>query len=400
MVACSACLLHSRRVGRVDGGGGLTYHHGVLALAINCGSSSLKFAMVDLASGERRLAGLAERLDGPEAALRWNGGMTALPGAGHAEVLREVVALVAAAGIRPAAIGHRIVHGGERFTATTPLRAETVAALRTVTDLAPLHNPANLRGIEAALAAWPEVPQFGVFDTAFHASMPARAFRYAVPEAWYREHGIRRYGFHGISHAYVARRATAVLGRADAALVTAHLGNGCSATAVLAGRSLDTTMGMTPLEGLVMGTRSGDLDPGLHEHLCARLGIDIRALTRLLNRESGLAGLSGRGNDLRAIEAAAGAGDARAALAIEVMTYRLAKAIAGLVVAMGRLDALVFTGGIGENSPGTRAAVAGHLGFLGIRLDAEANASHGRARGGRIDRGDGGPALLVIPTDE
>ena len=358
--------------------------------------------MVDLATGIRTLSGLAERLDGPEATLRWSGaasGTRAMPGAGHAEVLREAVLLVGAGGGPPAAIGHRIVHGGERFTATTRLDPQTIAALGAISDLAPLHNPANLRGIEAALAAWPQVPQFGVFDTAFHATMPSRAFRYAVPEAWYREHGIRRYGFHGISHAYVARRAAALLGRPEAALITAHLGNGCSACAVLGGRSVDTTMGMTPLEGLAMGTRSGDLDPGLHEHLCARLGIDIRELTRLLNRESGLAGLSGLGNDLRVIEAAADAGDARAQVAIEVMTYRLAKAIAALVVALGRLDALVFTGGIGENSPRTRAAVAAHLGFLGIRLDAEANATHGRAQGGRIDRG-GGPALLVIPTDE
>jgi acetate kinase len=266
--------------------------------------------------------------------------------------------------------------------------------------LAPLHNPANLSGIAAARAIFPQLPQVAVFDTAFHQSMPEVAWRYAVPDAWYRDHGVRRYGFHGTSHRFVAARAAELIGRpvSELKLVTAHLGNGCSACAIDGGRSVDTTMGLTPLEGLVMGTRSGDLDPGILAHLAASTGQDIAALTTVLNRDSGLLGLSGLSNDLRTLQDAAAKGHASAELAIAVFCYRLAKHIASLTVALGRLDALVFTGGIGEHSALVRSRTLARLGFLGLVEDADANAAHGPDHG-RITR-PGSAVALVVPTDE
>jgi acetate kinase len=278
---------------------------------------------------------------------------------------------------------------------------EVVAAIRSFSRLAPLHNPANLAGIEAVRAVRPGLPQAAVFDTAFHQSMPPRAFRYAVPEEWYTRYGVRRYGFHGTSHRFVSERAAAMLGRPvrELRMVTAHLGNGCSAAAVRDGESVDTTMGLTPLEGLVMGTRSGDVDPGLLFYMADRTGMNLGQLTQALNVDSGLQGLSGVGNDMRTVAGAATDGNERARLALDVFVYRLSKAIAALVVGLQRLDALVFTGGIGENSAVVRSLVLGRLGFLGLAEDVEANAEHGRHTGGRISLR--GPVLaLVVPTDE
>jgi acetate kinase len=245
------------------------------------------------------------------------------------------------------------------------------------------------------------LPQVAVFDTAFHQTMPPHAFRYAVPEEWYTRHAVRRYGFHGISHRFVSEQAASMLGRplGELRLVTAHLGNGCSATAVRDGVSVDTTMGLTPLDGLVMGTRSGDVDPGLLGYLAGRTGMNVDELTRALNLDSGLQGLSGVGNDMRTVEAAAADGNEGARLALEVFVHRLAKAIAGLVTSLERLDALVFTGGIGENSAVVRGLVLARLGFLGLTEDPEANAAHGRSTGGRISR-PGPVQALVVPTDE
>jgi len=278
---------------------------------------------------------------------------------------------------------------------------EVIAAIRSFAILAPLHDPDNLLGIEAVRAVRPGLPQVAVFDTAFHQTMPPRAFRYAVPEEWYARYGVRRYGFHGTSHRFVSERAAALLGRplAGLRLVTAHLGNGCSAAAVRDGRSVDTTMGLTPLEGLVMGTRSGDVDPSIFGYLAEQAGLTVGEVTEALNTASGLAGLSGVSNDMRTVEAAAVAGDERARLALEVFVHRLAKAVAAMVIGLERLDALVFTGGIGENSALVRGQVLARLGFLGLAEDAEANARHGRATGGRISQE--GPVLaLVVPTDE
>jgi acetate kinase len=376
-------------------------------LVLNSGSSTVKFAVLDPATGERALSGLAERVGTPEAALRIQrdgegAAAERLPDGSYQAVISRVLDRVAGAGLpHLTGAGHRVVHGGERFTASVLVDDEVIAAIRSFSHLAPLHNPSNLAGIEAVRAARPGLPQAAVFDTAFHQTMPPRAFRYAVPEEWYTRYAVRRYGFHGTSHRFVSERAAALLGRplAELRLVTAHLGNGCSAAAVRDGRSVDTTMGLTPLEGLVMGTRSGDVDPSVFGYLSDEAGLTVHEVTEALNTASGLAGLSGVSNDMRTVEQAAAAGNERARLALEVFVYRLAKAIAAMVVGLERLDALVFTGGIGENSTLIRGQVLARLGFLGLAEDAEANARHGRATGGRISP-DGPVLAMVVPTDE
>src|SRR6266508_1490754 len=286
-----------------------------LVLVLNSGSSTLRFAGVDAASGARPVDGIAERLT-----------------TAHDRQSAVAQVLGRLDGTALIGVGHRVVHGGDRFSSSVVVDDSVLKAIRAVSDLAPLHNPANLLGIEAVAAQRPELAQVAVFDTAFHQTMPETAYRYAVPEPWYTDHGIRRYGFHGTSHRYVSQEAAALLARPIDALrlVTAHLGNGCSAAAIRDGASVDTTMGLTPLEGLVMGTRSGDIDPGLFAHLADRTGLGVDAITRALNEESGLRALSGIGNDMRAIAAAAADGDERAVLAIDVFTYRVAKAVAAL----------------------------------------------------------------------
>lgn len=370
-------------------------------LVINAGSSSLKVAVIDPATGARRLSALAERLGGEGATLTV--GKTAaqpLSDSSAAGALRQLAPYLTSNDLKLHGVGHRVVHGGERFTAATLIDDTVTAGINDCARLAPLHNPANLSGISAARATFPHLPHVAVFDTAFHQSMPPVAWRYAVPEAWYREHGVRRYGFHGTSHRYVAARAAEMIGKplSELKLVTAHLGNGCSACAIDGGHSVDTTMGLTPLEGLVMGTRSGDLDPGILAHIAATTGQDIAAITKVLNRDSGLLGLSGLSNDLRTLQEAAANGHAGADLAIAVFCYRLAKAIAALTVALGRLDALVFTGGIGEHSALVRSRTLARLGFLGLVEDPAANAAHGPAHG-RITH-PGTSLALVVPTDE
>lgn len=380
-----------------------------VVLVLNSGSSSLKFAVIEPESGNRLLTGVGERLASREAVLRLSrlrsGAVEEwLPEGTHQTVVARVLSLVAEAevdGMRLLGAGHRVVHGGERFAASVLIDEAVVSAVRSFSHLAPLHNPANLAGVEAVSALLPNLPQVAVFDTAFHQTMPPHAFRYAVPEEWYTRHGVRRYGFHGTSHRFVSQQAATLLGRpvSELRLVTAHLGNGCSATAVHDGISIDTTMGLTPLDGLVMGTRSGDVDPGLIAYLAERTGMGLDPLTQALNTESGLLGLSGLSNDMRTVVAAAVDGNERARLALDVFAHRLSKAIAGLVVGLGRLDALVFTGGIGENSPVVRSMVLSRLGFLGLTEDPQANARHGRDTAGRISVA--GPVVaLVVPTDE
>ncbi len=378
-------------------------------LVINCGSSSLKFALIDVTTSTPSISGLAERLGTPEAQITWKANHTkaqrALPGADHqaamTAMLEEMRPLFPNLDADLAGIGHRVVHGGESFTISTRIDDRVLAEIERVSHLAPLHNPANLIGIRTAQSMFPTLPQVAVFDTAFHQTLPAHAYLYAVPYDYYEKHGVRRYGFHGTSHRYVTRRAAELLDRpyAELALISAHLGNGCSATAVLNGRSVDTTMGLTPLEGLVMGTRSGDVDPSLHEFLGKQLGMGLAEITEIFNKKSGLLGLSGRSNDMRTVEIAAAAGDTRAQIAIEVFCYRLAKAIASLAVPLGRLDALIFTGGIGENSVFVRQKTLAHLAILGFALDVIRNTQHGRASDGIITA-DGATVALVIPTDE
>jgi acetate kinase len=362
-------------------------------LVLNCGSSSVKFAVVDTDGGPRLLEG-AEEIEGREG----------IEGEGHRAALATIVALLRrkesiSRGIE--AVGHRVVHGGEAFSGAVCIDDEVLRGIEGVSGLAPLHNPANLLGIRALTRAFPELPQVAVFDTAFHQTLPPRAYLYAVPRRLHREHGVRRYGFHGTSHRYVAREAARRLSLELEAsrIVSAHLGNGCSVTAVEGGHSVDTSMGLSPLEGLVMGTRSGDVDPGLHEFLAQRLGLDAAGVTALLNRESGLLGVSELSSDMRRLERASCDGHEGAQRAVELFCYRLAKQVAALVVALGRLDALVFTGGIGENSCDVRARVLGLLGHLGLELDPERNARHGAGAAGAISR-DGPPVAMVVPTDE
>ena len=296
-----------------------------------------------------------------------------------------------------------MVHGGEAFSASVVLDDDAVERIRACNDLAPLHNPANVLGIELARRRFPELEHVAVFDTAFHQTLPRKAFMYAVPYDLYERHRVRRYGFHGTSHSFVARRERRTrIGKPleELQLLSAHLGNGCSACAIKEGRSVDTTMGLTPLEGLVMGSRSGDVDPNLHQFLADQTGRSLSQITDLLNRQSGLLGLSGASNDMRTLLDARERGEARAALAIDVFCYRLAKAVLGLCAALDHVDALVFTGGIGEHAATIRAETLAQLGVLGPVIDPVRNAAHGAATGGRITA-DRSPLLsLVIPTNE
>lgn len=375
-------------------------------LVINCGSSSIKFALVNEAREAFILSGLAERLGTAEAVLHWQGDAgqdrQPLPGGDHRAALALLLPLVQeAAGGTLQGIGHRVVHGGEHFTAARRLGPEVIAAIRAIAPLAPLHNPASLQGIEAALSLHPQLPQVAVFDTAFHQSLPEHAYRYAVPDSLYRQHGVRRYGFHGTSHRYVSQRAAQMseLAVGASSWLSAHLGNGCSTCAIVDGQSRDTSMGLTPLEGLVMGTRSGDVDPNLHGHLARTLGWSLERIDALLNKESGLLGLSGLSNDMRSLEQARTEGHAGATLAIEVFCYRLAKSLAAMSCALPRLDGLIFTGGIGENSPLIRSKTVAHLKLFNLALDEAANAACSRGAAGTI-HGPGSPRVLVVPTNE
>lgn len=375
-------------------------------LVINCGSSSIKFALVNEAQDTFLVSGLAERLGSPEAVLHWQQEATrdslVLPGADHRLALSHLLPIVQRAATGELhGIGHRVVHGGEHFSGACRLDVASLQLIRQIAPLAPLHNPANLQGIEAAMKLFPELVHVAVFDTAFHQTLPEHAYRYAVPQALYAEHGVRRYGFHGTSHRYVSQHAAQLSGLAyDASSwLVAHLGNGSSTCAVENGHSRDTSMGLTPLEGLVMGTRSGDVDPNLHSHLARTLGWSLERIDTLLNKESGLLGLSGLSNDMRTLEQAREQGHAGATLAIEVFCYRLAKSLAAMSCALQRLDGLIFTGGIGENSPLVRSKTLAHLALLGLKLDAEANARCVRGVGGAI-HSDGSPRVLVVPTNE
>ncbi len=385
-----------------------------VVLVLNCGSSSVKYALIDPTDGVHHVTGLAERVGQPELRIHLkdaSGSRDLTPPADTTHrgvierVLAELTEWLTEHGMSLTAVGHRVAHGGEVFDASSLIDAPALAEIRRLSELAPLHNPANAIGIEAASDLLPDLPHVAVFDTAFHHSMPAFAYRYAVPYEWYKTQGVRRYGFHGTSHSYVAGQAAALLGRPleSLRLVTAHLGNGCSLAAVRHGQAVDTSMGMTPLEGLVMGTRSGDLDPGVHGHLAAATGATIEQITADLNQRSGLLGLSRLSNDMREVHQAAAAGNDDAQLALEVFDYRLAKHVAAMMPALQGLDALVFTGGIGENSAATRANVVGLLSFLGWQLDPRANEETVGGRAGVITLPPSNPQVpvaLVVPTDE
>ncbi|WP_313400066.1 acetate/propionate family kinase [Acinetobacter variabilis] len=371
-------------------------------LVINCGSSSIKFALL-LEEQNFRIHGLAENLGTENARIK---GVTVgnepvdihIPFADHKKALE--VGLERLANYKPDAIGHRVVHGGS-LTKAELITDEIIEKIREATPLAPLHNPAHLIGIEATKRLFPDLPQVAVFDTAFHQTMPAHAYRYALPKFLYTEYGVRRYGFHGTSHAYVSDRGSELAGSfKQGGWLTAHLGNGSSTCAVWNGQSVDTSMGLTPLEGVVMGTRSGDVDPSLHSFLAANLGWDVYKIDKMLNKESGLLGLSDNlSNDMRTLIEASEQGNEDATLAIEVFCYRLAKSLAALSCGLPRIDGLFFTGGIGENSAYIREKTMAYLPHFGFNLDKDANSSLKRGTEGRIDNGPG-PQIWVVPTDE
>ncbi len=379
-----------------------------MILVINTGSSSIKMALIDMPSETRLAEAIAERLGEQQASLclkfQSETQHIDLTGADHEVAMQQMLdALFSRVDKESiAAFGHRVVHGGEQFIAPALLDAVVIAEIESISHLAPLHNPANLQGIRAAMKQLPDIPHIAVFDTAFHHAMPEHASLYAVPYHWYTEYGVRRYGFHGTSHHYVALQAAKALGRPfeECNLITAHLGNGCSATAIAKGISVDTSMGMTPLEGLVMGTRSGDVDPGLHDYLAKVSGYSLEVITNTLNQKSGLLGISGQSNDMRTLLGAAANNDERASLAIDIFCYRLAKSMAGLSVALESIDAIVFTGGIGEHSSLIRAKTAAQLSLLGVSIDAEKNSAHGKHSHGFIHADQDSIAVLVIATNE
>ncbi|MCT8986978.1 acetate kinase [Shewanella phaeophyticola] len=381
-----------------------------LVLVLNCGSSSLKFAIIDAQTGDEQISGLAECFGLEDSRIKWkfNGGKNeAKLGAftAHREAVEFIVNNILGAQPQLAAqikaIGHRIVHGGEKFTRSVIITPEVIQGIEDCASLAPLHNPAHLIGIRAAIASFPTLPQVAVFDTAFHQSMPEKAYVYALPYKLYREHGIRRYGMHGTSHLFVSREAAKVLGKelADTNVICAHLGNGASVTAIKGGKSVDTSMGLTPLEGLVMGTRCGDLDPSIIFHLVKQLGYTLDEVNNLLNKQSGLLGISELTNDCRGIEEGYQDGHKGATLALEIFCYRLAKYIASYTVPLGRLDAIIFTGGIGENSDLIREKVLNLLEIFNFEVDDTLNKAARFGQEGVITK-PGSPVAMVIPTNE
>lgn len=366
---------------------------GQQVLVVNAGSSSLKMKLFPQGA-----ALLVERIGGATAAKATFTLLEPPRLQDHAAAFAFALDVYSRGvpGFAPAAVGHRVVHGGTRFVAPTLVTPEVEVEIDRLSRLAPLHNPGNLAALRAALAALPGVPQVAVFDTAFHATLPPRAYLYGLPLS-YAEDGVRRYGFHGPSHDFVSRRAGELLGcdRSELRIVTLHLGNGASAAAVDRGRSVDTSMGFTPMEGLLMGTRSGDIDPGVVLYLL-REGASVAEVDDLLNKGSGLKGMSGVSNDVRDVSAAAAAGGAGALAALEVFAYRVRKVVGAYAAVLGGLDAVVFTGGIGENSAALRAAALDGLEFLGVTVDEVRN-----ARGETTINVEGASvAVLVVPTDE
>lgn len=378
-----------------------------MILVLNCGSSSIKFALVDPITANIPMNGLVECIDKPEARIKWNISdkqTKDLPNISYRKALEFILQLIREQQDlynQIIAVGHRVVHGAECFTESVVINTEVLDAIKQCQDLAPLHNPANIQGIEVAQQAFPDLPQVAVFDTAFHQTMPEHAYLYAIPQELYTKHQIRRYGFHGTSHRFVAQQAAEILAKpmAECNFVTAHLGNGCSVCAIANGKSVDTSMGLTPLEGLVMGTRSGDIDPGLMMHLIDRLGYDINQVNDLLNKQSGLLGISDLDSDMRNLEEAAENNNPQAKLAIEIFCYRLAKYIAAYAVTLGGIDALIFTGGIGENSTLIRAKTLSWLTALNFHLDEDLNATNGDDKG-CITTNNSATALVINTNEE
>ena len=380
-------------------------------LVINCGSSSLKFQLINSESEAVLAKGLCERI-GIDGRLTYqpaggekNVSEKAMPT--HTEAIQFVIDALTDAdtGVVKSldeigAVGHRVVHGGEKFAKSVVVTPEVKAAIAECNDLAPLHNPANLIGIEACESLMPGTPQVVVFDTAFHQTMPEKAYMYGLPYEYYEKYAVRRYGFHGTSHSFVSKHAAEFLGLDlnNSKIIVAHLGNGASISAVLNGKCVDTSMGLTPLEGLVMGTRSGDIDPAIMEFIAKKENLDIAGVMNVLNKKSGVQGISKVSSDFRDLESGMEAGNKLCAAALEVFCYRVAKYIGSYVAAMNGVDAIAFTAGIGENAPLVREKVLAYLGYLGISVDAEANGKRGDDC--VISTADSKVKVAVIPTNE
>lgn len=382
-------------------------------LVINCGSSSLKFQLIDAESEKLIAKGLCERIgiEGSQLVYQKAGGekqktVTAMPD--HTKAVSMVLEALTGAGDgvvssldEIGAIGHRIVHGGEKFAASTLITDEVIREIQKCSDLAPLHNPANLIGIEACRALMPDTPMVAVFDTAFHQTMPQEAYLYGIPYEYYEKYKIRRYGFHGTSHSYVSHRAAELLGKEYDSLkmIVCHLGNGASVSAIRDGHCIDTSMGLTPLEGLIMGTRSGDIDPAVIEFLAHKENLSIDEVMTILNKKSGVLGLSGNmSSDFRDLEDAYLAGQEEGVRAMKGFAYRVAKYIGAYAAALDGADAICFTAGLGENSPIIREMVCSHLHYLGVALDSEQNQKRGEDL--IVSAPDAGTKVLVIPTNE
>lgn len=384
----------------------------MFVFVLNCGSSSFKYQLLDMSNENRVAAGLVERIGMGDSILAYEptGGekikeVAAI--ADHESAIKLVLSKLidAKVGVIKSlsdikAVGHRVVHGAEKFSGSVLITEAVIEALKENIPLAPLHNPPNITGIEAMMQALPGVPNVGVFDTAFHATMPPESYLYAVPYEWYEKHHVRRYGFHGTSHRFVSERAADILGIAKDKFncITCHMGNGSSFTAIKAGKSYDTSMGMTPLEGIVMGTRSGDIDAGIPKFLADNNNMSFADIDNALNKKSGLLGLSGISSDMRDIESAAKEGHERAKLAVDVLRHRALKYIGAYAIELGRVDAIIFTGGIGENGIDFRASVVERLTALGIRLDAAANNARGKEV--VISTADSPIKVMVVPTNE
>ncbi|KPH93186.1 acetate kinase [Pseudoalteromonas porphyrae] len=378
-------------------------------LVLNCGSSSLKFAILDALTSEEIISGLAERLGSstPLIKYKYQGVKKQIEleaNQAHGAAIDTLVALINDHHLADhlIAVGHRVVHGGEHFTQSVLIDDDVIKGITQAATLAPLHGHANLLGISSAQASFKGLPQIAVFDTAFHQTMEKTAYLYALPYKLYTDYGVRRYGFHGTSHFYVAEQTAKLLNQSieHSNFISAHLGNGCSVCAIKNGKSVDTSMGLTPLEGLMMGTRSGDIDPGLFNFLTTQLDYSAQQIDDLLNKQSGLLGISELSNDCRTIEEAAVAGNEKAILALDMFCYRLAKQIAAFMVPLQRLDALIFTGGIGENSDIIRAKVIAQLSFLGLDCDNTANLAARFSKQGIISSTAANVKAVVIPTNE
>lgn len=380
-------------------------------LVINAGSSSLKYQLIDMSNESVIAKGLCERIGIEGSVLTHKNGKQEVVINKPMPTHTEAIKLVLEALISPehgvvksmdeiSAVGHRVVHAGEDFTSSQVINDETLNIIVNNTELAPLHQPANIMGIKACREVMPNAPMVAVFDTTFHSTMPSYAYMYGLPYSYYKDYRVRKYGFHGTSHMFITGEAERILGKKEYKLVVCHLGNGASISAVKDGKCIDTTMGLTPLEGLVMGTRSGDMDPAVLEYVMGKTGMDIHEMTNVLNKKSGVLGVSGISSDFRDLLAAIDNGDQRAKLALDMFCYRVLKYVGSYVSALGGLDMLVFTGGIGEHTPEVRKSVMDSLAYMGLKYNASINDNPGRGNAVKLSSDDSSVLSYIIPTNE